>query len=174
MRICSENAGLGLSLAETPVGCFVAWRGGIVHITCLAKHLTLWYLCVAHSVIVLVLEIYIHDFCFLISWLLILLLLNEIMLSNSKILIITILVHVVGQALGHVPLSSIWLLTRHLGARSDPAITLGLKCLTWALRKAMLRQRWRHRPLIKVIPAGLSLFTRCLLSSRVGPKSSTP
>ena len=38
----------------------------------------------------------------------------------------------------------------------------------------MLRQRWRYRSLIKVSPAALSLFTRCLLSSRVIPKSSAP
>jgi len=154
-------------LAEALPSCFVTWRGGVVHVTWLPKHLTLCHLCVPHPVIVLVLEIYVHNIAFLVCWLLVLLLLKEIMLSNSKVLVITILVHVVGHALGHVPLSSIRLLTGHLGARWDPTITLGLQLLPCAQRIAMLRQRWRHRPLLKVGPAALPLFTRGFLRPRV-------
>jgi hypothetical protein len=138
-----------------------------VHVSWLPKHLTLCHLCVPHPVIVLVLEIYVHNLAFLVCWLLILLLLMEIMLSNSKVLVVAVLVHVVGHALGHVPLSSIRLLSRHLGARWDPAVALGLQLLPSAQRIAMLRQRWRHRPLLEVGPAALPLFTRRLLRPRV-------
>ena len=95
------------------------------------------------------------------------------MLSNSKVLVITILENLVGHTLSHVPLSSVRLLTRHLGARRDPTISLRIQLLPSAQRIAMLRQRWRHRPLLKVGPAALPLFTRRLLRPRVS-KSSTP
>lgn len=64
----------------------------------------------------LILEIDIYNFSLVGGWLLILLLLVEIMLSNSKILVIAILVHVVGHALSHIPLSSFWLLASHVAA----------------------------------------------------------
>jgi len=95
------------------------------------------------------------------------------MLSNSKILVITILVHVVGHALGHVPFSSVWLLAIHVGAQRDTAVALGLQLLTSAQRIVLLHQRWRHRPLLIVAPPTLSLLARCLLRSRAH-KSPTP
>lgn len=168
LSIRREHTGWGWRVTEALASSLVhPWRSALVHVAWLPKHLALCNLCVAHSVPMLVLEIDIHDIAFLVGWLLVLLLLKEIMLPNSKILVITILVHVVGHALGHVPLSSLWLLAGHVGAWRDTAITLGLQLLTSAQRKAMLHQRWRHRPLLKVTPAALSLFTRSLLRSLV-------
>lgn len=84
------------------------------------------------------------------------------MLSDSKILVVTILVHVVGHALGHVPFSSLWLLAIHVGACRDTAFSLGLKLLTSAHGIVVLHQGWRHRPLLIVAPTARPVLARSL------------